>query len=367
MKSKAWAPVLFLSAGLLGMMISPVAGRADPAYPTTEGDVTVHDITFHDGEKIADLKLHYTALGTPHRDDRGRVTNAVLLLHGTTGVGRNYLMPSLADSLFGPGQPLDAHRYYIVLPDGIGIGGSSKPSDGALSHFPHYGYIDQVDAQRWLLDGLGIDHLRLVSGISQGGMQTWLWGERYPEAMDGLLPIASMPMEISGRNLVWRRIVMRAIENDPAWHGGNYDPAQPPSQWMDTGATMFALMVGNPDRMQTAAPDRAATLAYIDTLIGQFHGRDAADTFYDFDSSRDYNPAPDVARIKAPLLAINFADDLVNPADLPVARETIKRLPHGRFLLLSPKPMGYGHAAIFQSSVWAEPLGKFLESLPVRQ
>ena len=367
MHSWAWRNAASLCAIMLGLILGPAAGRADTDYPVTEGDVVVHDITFRDGERLESLTLHYTALGAPRRDGGGRIVNAVLVLHGATGTGKSFLAPSLAGALFGAGQPLDAQRYYIVLPDGIGAGGSSKPSDGLRSHFPHYGYLDQVETQHRLLEGLGIDHLRLVSGISQGGMQTWLWGERYPDAMDGLLPIASMPMEISGRNLLWRRMIMRAIEHDPGWRGGDYDAAQPPTQWMETAAPMFALMVGNANRIQAEAPDRAATLAYFDRLVAQFRGRDAADTYYDFDSSRDYNPAPDLGLIKAPLLAINFTDDMVNPAEFAQTRQAIERLPQGRLLMVSPEPMGYGHGAIFHASLWAAPLGEFLEALPVRR
>src|SRR5690349_13644847 len=208
--------VTFLGVALVfGLWALPgTAGAAGGPQPQ-EGDVEVHDFTFQDGEHLPLLKLHYTALGTPQRDASGKITNAVVLLHGTTGTGKSFLMPILADHLFQTGQPLDAQRYYVVLPDGIGAGGSTKPSDGMQTRFPRYGYIDQVEAQHAMLKGMGIDHLKLVSGISQGGMQTWLWGERFPDAMDALVPVACMPVQISGRNLMWREIVIRAIRGDP--------------------------------------------------------------------------------------------------------------------------------------------------------
>ena len=272
-------------------------------------------------------------------------------------------MPSLADSLFRAGQPLDAQRYYLVMPDGIGAGGSSKPSDGMRANFPRYGYIDQVEAQRAMLEVMGVDHLKLVAGVSQGGMQTWLWGERFPDAMDALVPVAAMPMQISGRNLMWREIVIRAIVDDPDWRGGDYDPARPPTRWAQTAAPLAAMMAGNPVRLQEAGPDRTMTLAYCDQLAAQFRGRDAIDLLYDFRSSADYDPAPAIDRIEAPLLAINFADDEVTPIGLTVTRETVARLSSGRLMVL---PGGYGHHGIFHGELWAEPLGSFLNSLPAR-
>ncbi len=352
----------WLAGLLLGGCLSGPAARA-AQLPVTEGDVAIADFAFRSGEHLP-LRLHYVAVGTPHRDAVGRIDNAVLLLHGTTGNARNFLQPSLADNLFGPGQPLDAARVYSVLADGIGAGGSTKPSDGLRSRFPHYGYVDQVEAQHAMLDGLGITHLKLVSGISQGGMQTWLWGERYPDAMDALAPVASMPMQISGRNLLWRLISIHAIEDDPDYHGGEYDPAHPPTQWTKLAAPLFAIMVGNADRLQTAGSDREKTLAQYDSLIARYQGRDANDTLYDYRSSADYDPAPEVGRIRAPLLAINFADDLVNPDTLPQPRETVEHLPGGRFVLLDSGGKGYGHAAIFQAENWTNTLGDFLDALP---
>jgi homoserine O-acetyltransferase/O-succinyltransferase len=352
---------VFLSAALvLGWCALPGAAGAATGPQPQEGNVEVRDFTFQDGERLPLLKLHYTAVGTPQRDASGKVSNAVVLLHGTTGTGKSFLVPSLADHLFQPGQPLDAQRYYVVLPDGIGAGGSSKPSDGMQARFPGYGYIDQVEAQRAMLKGMGIEHLKLVLGISQGGMQTWLWGERFPDAMDALVPVACMPVQISGRNLLWREIVVRAIRDDPDWHGGDYDPARLPTLWAQVAAPLFAVMVSNPERLQESGADRTKTLAYYDQLIAQWRGRDANDTLYDVKSSADYDPASDIGRIKAPLLAINFADDQVNPVQFGVTRETVARLPSGQLTVL---PGGYGHLGIFHAELWADQLGSFLDHL----
>lgn len=337
---------------------------APMAMEQAEGDVDVHDFAFQNGERLPLLRLHYTVLGTPQRDAAGKVTNAVLLLHATTGTGKTFLAPNLADSLFRPGQPLDVQRYFVVLPDGIGFGGSTKPSDGLRGRFPHYGYVDQVEAQHAMLAGMGIDHVRLIAGISQGGMQTWLWGERFPDAMDALMPIACMPMQISGRNLMWRQIIAGAVRGDPDWHGGDYDAAHPPTAWMRTAALLFAVMVGTPERLQAAGPDRAKTLAYNEELVAQYRGRDAGDALYDYESSGDFDPGPGLGRIKAPMLAVNFADDQVNPAQLTVARDTILQLPQARFVLL---PGGWGHATIFHAEAWADQLGPFLSGLPIRE
>jgi homoserine O-acetyltransferase/O-succinyltransferase len=366
MSMRSWIRAMAFGAIATMTGLLPVAGRADPAYGQKDGDVVIHDVAFGDGGHLDALTLHYTTLGTPHRDQAGRIDNAVLLLHGTNQVGKSFLMPSLATYLFGPGQPLDAKTYYIVLPDGIGLGGSSKPSDGLKGHFPHYGYVDQVHAHMALLHALGVEHLRLVSGLSQGGMQTWLWGEIYPNAMDGLVPIATMPSEISGRNLLWRRMILTAIKNDPQWQGGQYGPDVHPTQWMEIAGPLGAMMVGNPDRMQEEAPDRAATLAYYDRLVAGIQKRDAADTYYDYDSSRDYNPAPAIDKIAAPLMVINFTDDQVNPAEFAVTRATVARLKKGQLVMIAPQPPGYGHLDIFQAHLWSRALGAFMETLPAR-
>jgi homoserine O-acetyltransferase len=347
---------------LLGFPMLSAEVRAADDLQLQEGDVEVHDFAFQNGERLPRLTLHYTTLGTPQRDATGTVSNAVLLLHGTTGAGRDFLSPTIANHLFHPGQPLNAQRYYIVLPDAIGAGRSSKPSGGLQTRFPHYGYVDKVEAQHAMLQAIGIDHLKLVSGISQGGMLTWLWAERFPDAMDTLVPIACMPMQISGRNLLWREMIIRAIRNDPDWHGGTYDPAHPPTLWTQIAAPLFPLMASTPEKLQEMGPDRAKTLASYNALVEKWGGSDANDTLYDVASSADYDPAPAIDRIKAPMLAINFADDQINPIQLIAAsQQTVARLPSGRLVIT---PGGYGHAAVSHAETWVNQLGTFLDQLP---
>jgi homoserine O-acetyltransferase len=356
--------ILKLAALMAVALLTPsLAHGADEPQPQ-EADVEVHDFTLQEGQRLPILKLHYTTLGTPKRDASGKVINAVVLLHGTTQTSKVFLAPTLANNLFKPDQPLDANRFYIVLPDGIGAGGSTKPSDGLRARFPHYGYIDQVEAQYAMLMGMGIDHVKLVAGISQGGMQTWLWGERHPEFMNALVPIASLPVQISGRNLIWRQIIIRAIRNDPDWHGGDYDPAHAPTLWMQTAAPLFTMMGLNPEKLQAAGPDRAKTLAFYDQLVAQYRGRDANDYLYDFESSSDYDPAHDVGKIKARLLAISFSDDEVNPPQFSDLQQTIARLPSARLATLPGGDAGYGHLGIFHAEMWAKEVGDYLDQVP---
>ncbi|MBV9758272.1 MAG: alpha/beta fold hydrolase [Alphaproteobacteria bacterium] len=346
----------------LVLLLAAAAGhaRAQPPLPISEGNFNLHDVRFNDGETIDLLRLHYTTLGEARRDASGRIVNAAVLLHGTSGTGKNFLIPGIAGNLFGPGQPLDAARYYIVLPDGIGAGGSTKPSDGLHAHFPHYGYIDQVELQyRLLTEGLGIAHLRLVLGTSMGCMLIWLWGERHPDAMDMLVALGCMPIAISGRNMLWRETLIRAIRDDPDWHGGDYDAAKPPTRWLETAMPLNAIMAGNAERLQQAAPTRADAVALFDRLAVGGPERDANDMLYAFASSYDYDPAPDVEKITASLLAINFADDLINPPELGVMEPAMRRLRDGRYVLIPPGKT-YGHQTLAHAEVWAPYLAEFL-------
>ena len=312
---------------------------------------------------LPELRLHYTTLGQPQRDAAGRVTNAVLLLHGTTGTGKNFLAPSLANELFAPGEPLDASRYYIILPDGVGRGGSSKPSDGLRAKFPKYGYNDVVKAQHLLVtEGLGVAHLRLVLGTSMGGMQTWMWGERYPGMMDALLPIASQPSQISGRNYLWRRIVTEAIRHDPGWMGGDYKA--PPKAWADA-VPMFTLMTDSAVRLQAQAPSREGASALYDRLVAAaLKTYDANDYLYWFESSWDYDPEPDLGKIQARLVAVNFADDLINAPELGVMEKLVARVPKGRFVLVPAGARTIGHQTLSQAAVWKSYLQELLRELP---
>jgi homoserine O-acetyltransferase/O-succinyltransferase len=331
-------------------------------YPKpAEGDYVIRDFRFASGESLPELRIHYYALGTPRRDAHGVVRNAVLILHGTTGSGAQFLRPEFAGELFGPGEPLDAARFFIVLPDGIGHGKSSKPSDGLRAHFPQYGYRDMVQAQFLLLTrGLEVNHARLVMGTSMGGMQTWMWGEEHPQFMDALMPLASVPTQISGRNRVWRRIVIDAIRNDPAWDGGNYR-TQPPS--LRTAIAMIWLMSSNPVLREHEAP----TLARADEVIDAYVDKamtvdDANDVLYAVAASRDYDPGPDLARIAAPLFAVNSADDLVNPPELGILEREIKKVPHGKAIVMPMSDKTRGHGTHTLAAVWKDHLVELLRT-----
>lgn len=349
---------------LIGIATVTGTARSQPALRISESNFNLHDVRLNNGETMDLLRLHYTTLGSAQRDASGRIVNAVMLLHGTTGTGKNFLMPSLADNLFGPGRPLDVSRYYIVLPDGIGAGGSSMPSDGSRAHFPHYGYIDQVEMQhRLVTEGLGIGHLRLVLGTSMGCMHTWLWGERHPEMMDGLIALGCMPTAISGRNMLWRETVIRAIRDDPDWRGGDYDPEKPPTHWLETAMPLIAMMTSNAERLQHAAPTRADAVALFDHLAAGAQERDANDFLYAFESSYDYDPAPDLEKITAPLLAINFADDQINPPELGVMEPAMRRVHAGRYVLISPGKT-YGHQTLAHAEIWGQYVVEFLAQHP---
>jgi homoserine O-acetyltransferase/O-succinyltransferase len=365
------ASALLLAAALLA---APAAAPVPPPLPlvsataalppgapvpVTEGEVVLKDFRFRSGEALAELRVHYRTVGTPRRDARGAVENAVLVIHGTTGSGGQFIRPEFAGELFGPGQPLDATRWFIVLPDAIGHGRSSKPSDGLHARFPRYGYLDMIEAQRRLLvEGLGVTHLRLVMGTSMGGMQTWLWGERYPDMMDALLPLASLPTQISGRNRVWRRTIIDAIRGDPAWAGGEYT-AQPPS--LRVAAQMLWLMSGSPLIRQKEAPTLAAADEVIDVFVtGYLKSGDANDVLYAVEASRDYDPGPDLEKIRAPLLAINTADDLINPPELGILEREIRRVPHGRAILLPSSERTRGHGSHTLAALYREELKALL-------
>jgi homoserine O-acetyltransferase/O-succinyltransferase len=343
---------------LLLLAISSSSGAADYPEPTL-ADQVIRNFRFASGETLAELRIHYRTLGAPRRGQDGKVSNAVLILHGTTGSGANFFRPEFAGELFGEGQPLDATRDYLILPDGIGHGGSSKPSDGLRARFPRYGYPDMIEAQyRLVTEGLKVDHLRLVMGTSMGGMHTWLWGELHPEFMDALLPLASLPAQISGRNRAWRRIIIDAIRDDPAWEHGEYR-AQPPS--LRTAAEMLFLMSSNPVERQEEAPTREAADRILDEQVRRtLKAMDANDVLYAIESSADYDPGPGLSRIAAPLLAINFEDDLINPPELGVLEREIRRVRRGKALVIPRSDRTRGHGTHTLASVWKEHLIAFL-------
>ena len=347
------------------LMVSGSVARM-ATFPTpTEGDFVVRDFTFATGETLPSLNLHYRTIGAPRRDASGTVRNAVLILHGTGGTGGGFLNQTFGGELFGAGQLLDATRYFIILPDGIGHGKSSKPSDGLHARFPHYTYDDMVRAQYQLVtEKLGVSHLRLVMGTSMGGMQTWVWGETYPDFMDALAPLASLPVEIAGRNRIMRRMIMDAIRNDPAWEGGEYKAE--PLQGLTAAINILSLMGSSPLQWQKQAPTRdAADKFYQDRLSAQFARTDANDMLYQFDASREYNPSPRLETIKAPLIAINSADDLINPPELGSMEREIKRVKRGRYVLIPISDETRGHGTHSLPALWQQHLATLLaESKP---
>jgi homoserine O-acetyltransferase len=353
------APGRNLAARGLGgnQAASPVSQQSYPA--PLEGDFIVSNFHFQDGEALPELRLHYRTLGSAQRDSSGRVINAVLVLHGTGGAGSQFISNQFAGVLFGPGQLLDAAKYYIILPDGIGHGKSSKPSDGLHAKFPHYGYIDMVTAHYKLLtEGLHVDHLRLVMGTSMGGMQTWLWGERYPDFMDALMPLASLPVQIAGRNRMTRRMVIDSIKKDPEWNNGEYKK-QP--RGLASAVYTLMMMSSSPLQWQKQAPTRDEADRMFDRMVESYVSRfDANDMLYQFDSSRDYDPQPNLDKISAPLIAINSADDQVNPPELGVMEREIKRVKRGRYILIPISDQTRGHGTHSLPALWQQYLADLL-------
>jgi homoserine O-acetyltransferase/O-succinyltransferase len=356
-----WVVLLSL-AGVL-FRASPVGAQAAPS--PVAGDFVIRNFAFATGETLPELKLHYLTLGEPRRDAKGVVRNAVLILHGTGGTGRQFLSKNFAEVLFGPGQLLDASTHYLILPDGIGHGQSSKPSDGLHARFPRYTYADMVTAQyRLLKEGLKVDHLQLVMGTSMGGMQTWMWGETYPDFMNGLVPLASVPTQIAGRNRVWRKMIMDSIRGDPAWKGGDYT-AQPPG--LEGAVRILVLMAGSTVQSQKDAPTRdAADALLVQQMRARGTGVDANDMLYQFDASRDYDPSSGLERITAPLLAINSADDLINPPELGLMERLMPRVAHGRYVLLPITSETRGHGTHSWPVIWQDRLREWLKGVSER-
>jgi len=337
-----------------------------PGYPAPKpGDFTIDDFRFTSGAVLPHLRLHYLTFGEPRRNPAGTVTNAVLVLHGTTGSGGGFLRPDFAGELFGPGRLLDAGQFFVVLPDGIGHGKSSKPSDGLHAKFPNYGYRDMVEAQYQLLSrGLGVNHLRLVMGTSMGGMHTWLWGEIKPAFMDALMPLASLPGPISGRNRVWRRMIIDSIRNDPAFLGGEYQ-TQPPG--LRVAAEVLYFMGNNPVQRFREAPTLAQADRVLDAYVDHaMRTMDANDVAYALAASADYDPAPRLEEIQAPLLAVNFADDLINPPELPVLEQGIHRVRRGRAVVVPMSDRTRGHGTHTIAPIWEDHLAQLLRESEAR-
>ena len=332
---------------------------AAPALTSAEADFVLKDFQFRSGGSLPELRIHYRTFGTPQRDSQGVVRNAVLVMHGTGGTGASLIRPEFSGELFRAGGVLDASKYFIILPDGIGHGRSSKPSDGLRARFPRYGYLDMLEAEyRLVTEGLNVNHLRLVMGTSMGAMHTWLWGERYPDFMDALMPLASLPTQISGRNRVWRRVVIDAIRNDPEWKGGDYSK-QPPS--LRTAQEMLYLMGSNPVLRQQELPNLAETDRAFDAAIAAtLKNSDANDVLYQIEASFDYDPGHDLEKIRAPLLAVNSADDLINPPELGILEREVKRVPNGRAVIVPLSPETRGHGTHTIAAVWKAYLEELL-------
>ena len=353
-----------LRALLLACLVVVAGTVAAADFPApVEGDFVVHGFRFTTGETLPELTLHYRTIGTPRRDASGVVGNAVLILHGTGGAGSGFLAQSFGGQLFGAGQLLDATRYFIILPDGIGHGKSSKPSDGLRTRFPKYTYDDMVRAQHLLLtDGLNVNHLRLVLGTSMGAMHCWVWGEMFPDFVDGLVPLASVPTQIAGRNRVMRTMVMDSIRNDPAWRGGDY--TEQPRQGLVGAINLLLMMTSSPLQWQTQNPTRdAADRWYENQITSGVATTDANDMLYQFNASRDYDPSPNLEKITAAVLAINSADDVVNPPELGLMEKLITRVKRGKYVLIPTSDQTRGHGTHSLPAVWGQHLADFLKEL----
>ncbi len=337
------------------------AGAAHTQWPVQDGNYVIRNFRFGSGESLPELKLHYLTLGTPHRDAAGHTDNAVLLLHGTGGSAHSLLNPVFSDVLFGPGQPLDITKFYIILPDDIGQGQSSKPSDGLRMRFPQYDYDDMVASQHTMLtDGLHVDHLRLILGTSMGCMQSFVWGETYPQFSDALAPFACLPVEIAGRNRMWRYMSMQMIRKDPAWKAGNYTAE--PVEGLRGAADLLVIAGSAPLQMQKNFPTRALAEAYVDrTLDTIIAHTDANDFLYYVNASRNYNPEPKLSTITAPVLWINSADDFINPPELGIAQTLVTRMPHAKFILIPISDATRGHGTHTNAAVWKNDLAEFLQ------
>jgi homoserine O-acetyltransferase len=333
-------------------------------FPTPrEADFVARNVRFESGEVLGEVKIHYRTIGEPRKDADGVVRNGVLILHGTGGSGRGFLSETYGGGLFGPGQTLDASRYFIILPDNVGHGQSSKPSDGLRMKFPRYRYTDMVRLQhRLVTEGLGLSHLRLVMGTSMGAMHAWMWGYMFPDVADGLVPLASNPVEIAGRNRVWRKALVDAIVTDPTWNNGDYTE-QPRGLASALGFLLIATSV--PLQWQKQWPTREAADKWLaDQIASRTKTTDANDLIYYFRASEDYDPSPHLEKITAPLLAINSADDFVNPPELGLMETLIRRVKNGRFVLLPITDKTRGHGTHSIPAIWGSELQQFLSSLP---
>lgn len=352
------APIAAMLAAFLAIS-APALAQSDPVKASI-GSVDLKDFAFHDGKRLPEVKIGYRTLGEPHRNARGEIDNAVMILHGTGGNGGNFLTPDLAKALFSAGAPFDQGKYYVILPDAVGHGASARPSDGLRMAFPAYDYADMVEAQkRMLAEKLGVTKLKAILGMSMGGMVTFQWATTYPDFAEKFIPMGCYPVEIGGQNRMSRKLQIDAIKGDPGWNGGNYT-AQPLGGLRT--ATGIAIMMGaSPLNLFTTQPTRViADKALDEAIAGRLDGADANDLIYQVDASRNYNPWDKLARIKAPLLWINFADDQVNPASLDIAPEALKRMPNAHFVLIPASKDTRGHGTLFMPQYWLSHVARFM-------
>lgn len=345
-----WLALLFVA-----LLAAPAVAQSDYAARLTDGDVVLRDFRFHGGETLPELRIHYATLGTPHRNAAGRIDNAVMILHGTGGTGRQFLAPQFADELYGPGQPLDITRYYIILPDNIGHGRSSKPSDGMRMRFPAYDYDDMVEAQRQMLARLGVTQLRLVMGTSMGCMHIFVWAEAHPDFARAAMPMACLPVQLAGHNRMWREAAIQGIRHDPAWNAGNY--TSEPLAGLRTAETVLQIVGMAPLWLQQAYPTRDQANAYIDQRIDRgVTNIDANDTIYQLDASRNYDPSARLEAIRVPMTWVNSADDFINPPGYGIAERAAARMPTARYVLVPASAETHGHGTHTWARFWKDQL-----------
>jgi homoserine O-acetyltransferase len=362
---KSLVRVMFAMA-VCGWAVAALSQGDTPKWPTKDGTYTVDHFQFKDGETIEHLRLHYLTLGEPHRNAAGHVDNAVLLLHGTGGDAHTLLNPLFSNVLFVPGGVLDTAKYFLILPDDIGQGESSKPSDGLHARFPQYDYDDMVRSQYMMLtEGLHVDHLRLILVTSMGCMQSFVWGETYPGFAQALAPFACLPVELAGRNRMMRYMAIQAIKQDPAWMGGEYKTE--PVQGLRTANEMLLVMGSSPLQMQKNYPTRAAAEKYVDDYLARtMASTDANDMIYYINASRNYNPAPKLATIQVPMLWINSADDYINPPELGIAERMVKEMPRAKFILIPISDATRGHGTHTVAAIWKDYLAEFMRDTESR-
>jgi homoserine O-acetyltransferase len=362
MRARTIALSFLLTSLTCAAAIGQTTSAAAPAHawPTADHTTVLKDFHFGTGETLPELKLHFLTLGTPHRNAAGHVDNAVLLLHGTGGDAHSLLNPAFSEVLFVPGGLLDIQKYFLILPDDIGHGQSSKPSDGMHAHFPAYDYDDMVRSQRMMLDEMKIEHLRLILGTSMGCMQSFVWGETYPDFMDALAPFACLPVQIAGRNRMMRYLAIESIKQDPAWMGGDYTTE--PAAGLRTANIIVWVNGTSPLQLQKTAPTRDQAEKLADKILARTTTPDANDMIYYLNASRNYDPSPHLDKITVPVLWINSADDYINPPELGIAEKMVKRMPHARFILLPITDATRGHGTHTMAAVWKDSLAEFMKA-----